>query len=118
MDLLSLDLRWLTGTCLCLIGLSLVSLALKVWWMPLHRRAVVFEPYLTDRGVRMMLDAWPLVFVLGGFLIITGVSKWAYYLSGYGAAEIASGIGFLEAIFSIWTAGSVTVVAVRAWREG
>lgn len=117
MPLFSFDLRWLTGSCLCLIGFALVSLAFKVWWMPLHRRAVLFEPYLKERGVRTLLDSWPLVFVFGTCLIATGISKWAYYLSGNGGAEVASGIGLLEAIFSIWAAGSVTVVAVRAWRE-
>lgn len=114
----SLDLRWLTAICQMAIGGMMILTALRLWFMPLHERAILFEPYLTTRGARLLLDAWPLVFVCGAFLIVSGVSKWVYYLRWQGQApdELAGGVSLMEAIFAIWAAGSVAVVAVRAWR--
>ena len=113
------DLRWLSASCHIFIGLTLIALAIHVWWMPLHKRAVLFEPYLTAEGVKLLLTAWPLVFVAGVFLCVAGLSKWAYYLRWHGTMHdnLASGIGTLEAIFSVWAACSVAVVTVRAWRK-
>jgi hypothetical protein len=114
-----IDLRWVTAICYGVVGLSFVALAVWVWWMPLHRRAVLFEPYLTPRGVELMLGAWPLVFVVGAFMIVSGASRLAYFMhSGRVLDSFTLGIGMLEAIFSFWAAGSVTVVAARAWRKG
>lgn len=109
------DLRWLTAISDGILGLALIALAIRVWWMPLHRRAVVFEPYLKPRGVEWLMQSWPLVFVAGLFLIVSGASRFAYWHQGQ---SFASGIGLMEAIFSLWAAGSVAVVSVRAWRGG
>jgi hypothetical protein len=86
--------------------------------MPLHRRAVLFEPYLTPRGVALMLNAWPVVFVVGAFMLVSGASRLAFFLNGGRVLDsFTLGIGMLEAIFSFWAAGSVAVVAARTWRK-
>lgn len=114
----TLDLRWLSALCHGFIGVSLVAVALRVWWMPLHQRAVAFEPYLTGKGVAAMLNAWPAVFIAGMLLVVAGISKWVYYARWHGSIhdQFASGVGLAEAIFSVWAACSVAVVTVRAWR--
>ena len=117
--LASLDLRWLTAGCQMLIGFALILLAIRVWWMPLHRRAVLFGPFLTDKGLVAMLRAWPAVFVIGLTTFIWGVSKWAYYerWTGELGTETANGIGLLEAILSVWAAVSLAILAFRACRK-
>jgi hypothetical protein len=113
-----LDLRWVTAAVLCMIGLYLIALAIRIWWMPLTRRAELFGPLLTDGGYRALLRSWPIVFLGGMFLLICGVSKFAYYQRWQGdvATEVANSIGVVEAAFSLWVAGSIAVLTVRAWR--
>lgn len=116
--MLAFDLRWLTAGCYGLVGGAFIALAVWVWWMPLHKRAVLFEPYLTARGVQTMLRTWPLVFVIGVLLLVSAATRLAYFLHGGRVLDsVTLSLGMLEAAFSFWTASSVTVVAVRVWRE-
>lgn len=116
--LASLDLRWFTSACLIGLGLALTYVARHVWWTSPAERASLLGPYLTDAGLRFVLRAWPLVFILGLWFVTAGVSKLAFYARWRGAlaTEIANGIGLLEAIFSLWVVGSVVWVTVRTWR--
>ena len=114
-----LDLRWVTAACLVLIGTLLIVTAIRLWWMPKWKRAIVFEPVLTVDGLRLLLWAWPVTFVLGFFMLVAGISKWVYYLRWLGAVETdtANFVGAFEAFVAFWAAGSVVVVTVRAWRR-
>ena len=111
-----LDVRWLTALCLLFIGASLLFLAVRVWWMSPERRAMVFGPYMTGKGLEFMLKSWPAVFTFGLFLMVVGLSKGIYYERWYGGVSdsTANAVGLLEAIFALWAAGWVIVVAARA----
>lgn len=111
------DLRWLTGLCDGVIGVALICVSLWVWFMPLYRRAVMFEPYFTPEGARWLLRVWPLMFIIGAFMLVSAAARLAYYLHGNPVMDgFVLSIGAFEAVFSLWAAGSVTVVTVRLWR--
>jgi uncharacterized membrane-anchored protein len=112
------DLRWLTAICFVIIGAVLITLAFRLWFMPKWKRAIVFEPYLTTDGLRLLLWGWPVIFVLGFFTLLAGVSKWFYYARWWGevGTDAANFVGSLEALVAIWAVGSVLFVTVRAWR--
>ena len=114
-----LDLRWITATSFCVIGLSLIMTGVRLWWMPPTRRAQIFCPFLKERGVLFVLRAWPLTFVMGVFMLFAGLSKEVYYARWHGRAdtELANAIGTVEALVSVWAATSLLIVLHRAWRS-
>lgn len=117
MTLATLDLRWITAISLAVMGIVICGHAIRLWWMPPMKRAALFGPYLKEPGVTLALRMIPLAFILGVFLLFTGLSKEVYYARWHGdvATEVANAIGTVEALISLWAAGSVLFATGRAW---
>lgn len=120
MTIAVMDLRWLTALCQVALGLALLFVVLKVWFMALHDRAQLFGPMFTDHGLRWLLNGLPHVAFLGVFWIVSGVSKWAFYARWWGTfdTELALAIGAFEAVIAVWTVLTFVGVAWRFGRDG
>lgn len=106
------DLRWVTAGCQILTGMVAVAAVIVTWWMTPHERAQKFGPYLTGEGMRKFLTNLPNGLLFGLFLILSGVSKWAFYESTSEShlSQIAVALSMLEAAL-----GAV-FVAILIWK--
>jgi hypothetical protein len=106
------DLRWVTAGCQILTGMVAVAVTVVVWWMTPHERAQKFGPYITGEGMRRFLTNLPNALLFGLFLILSGISKWAFYDSTADShlSQFAVALSMLEAGFGI------VFVAVLIWK--
>jgi hypothetical protein len=113
MTTLGFDPRYITAGGLTFVGVALCVLALRVWWTHPVNRVFFLGDYVTEEGIRTLLGAVPLIFVIGLAVISSALARLAYSLR----LPFREAAGLIEAIFSVWAAGSVIVVTVRLWRS-
>lgn len=107
------DLRWVTGACQIASGLVAVLVVIITWWMSPHDRVKRYGPYLTAAGFRRFLENLPTGLIFGLFLVLSGASKWAFFLSDDSyrpQTSLALFMGTAEAIFG------TAFVAVLIWK--
>ena len=95
-----------------IIGIPLIVLALKVWWMHPINRAIYFGDYVTERGLARLLRNWPFTFLFGAFILSCGIEHHLDYLASRGRVnpEFVRFVANIEAIISLWTAASMIYV--------
>ena len=119
MGLGDVDARIVTAVCLWLIGTIVVWFTLKVWWMNPARQALLFGPYLRKKGLEAVMRGWPALFLLGASALAGGAGRFVYWLRWRHLAsdEWAAMAGIVEASFSLWAAGALSIFAIRTWRS-
>lgn len=97
-----------------LIGFVLLGAAGVIWWTHPVNRALLFGPFVTVAGLRLVLRLWPLVWLFGLFIFSCGVEHHAHYLMQRGAVapETVAFLGVVEAVVSVWTAASMAALTV------
>lgn len=107
------------------IGLILIGLAFAVWFTHPVNRVFVFGPYLTERGMHVVMRSWPLVALFGAFIFSCAVDHAVEWLMMHGRPELHGALTFfsvIEAVISwftalvmIWLGGRALVRA--SWRK-
>ena len=118
MEIADVDARIVTAFCLWIIGSIVTAFTMKVWWTHPVNRPFLFGPYLTPEGLRVVLNGWPMLFLLGALALAGGTSRFVHWLRWrhWASDELASIFGLIEAALSLWAAGTLTIFTVRTWR--
>jgi hypothetical protein len=110
------DPRIITGIAYLIVGLSAIGVSLRIWWTPSINRVFSLGPFVTEEGLRFVLQHTRMVFALGAFAVASGLSRFAYWQAG--VAHSSTGwhhfFGVVETIFAAWAAGCVIYAAWRA----
>lgn len=114
------DPRIVSAVAFYVIGLAAIALTLRIWWTHPINRVFSIGPFVTEAGLRAILDNTPALFALGLFALSAGVARHMYWLDarGHPTPLPANFFGLIEAIFAIWAAASVIIAAVRLCRKG
>jgi len=106
---------WTAGA-YCVIGLMLLAGALHIWWTHPVNRAFTFGPYLTEKGVRLVLRMLPLVWLFGLVIASCAVDHAAESMAMVGMVPwpVVHVLGLFEAVVSWITALSMVWLAVRS----
>lgn len=116
---MTVDPRLISAIALFLIGFALVGFVVRVWMTHPVNRVFLVGKFVTEDGLRVMLNNLPTVFVLGLAALTMGAAKVGYAMRWAGGPEYpADFLGTLEAIFLIWAAGCVFLAVVRLCRKG
>jgi len=102
------------------IGLVLLGVSIKIWWTHPVNRALIFGPYVTQEGMKLILRNWPFMAMFGAFILSCAFDHHADWLASRGTISYAyvDILSIIEAMISVWTAGSMVFVALRAaWRS-
>lgn len=110
--LVVLGARFLTDACLLLLGVWMIWVALRLWATHPVNRVFGLGPYVTEEGLRLLLQHWLMVFALGLTLLAQALSRFCFKLHQLGHIDIllVEAIGLVEAGFTLWS----TILAVRA----
>ena len=104
--------RFLTDACLFLLGVWMIWVALRLWATHPINRVFGLGPYVTEEGLRFLLQHWLMVFALGLTLLTQALSRFSFklYQLGHADALWAEAFGLTEAGLTLWS----TILAVRA----
>lgn len=111
------DPRFVTGISTITIGLFIIAIPLRLWFIHPINRVFKLGPFITEAGFRAVLENRPTFFAIGLYLLLNGASRVFYGLQsvGYVSDNFVNVVGGAEALLSIW-AGVLTVIgAHRIW---
>lgn len=109
------DLRIVTGPCLLIVGVVLIVLALRLWFVHPVNRVLRIGPYVTEAGLRAIMRLRPLLLGMGCYFVTAGFARLAFWAWRADLLDrsIALLFGTAEAAFALWTA---TLLGMGAWR--
>jgi hypothetical protein len=115
-----MDPRLISAAALAVIGLVLIWFVIRVWLTHPINRVFVLGPFVTENGLRVLLNNCPTILAVGLFALTAAAAKLAYALrwANHGNESVADFFGAAEAAFAIWAAGCVLIAAVRLCRKG
>lgn len=113
------DPRIITAVAYAIIGLSAITLALRIWWTHPINRVFSLGPYVTEAGLKALLRNVRTVFALGCFALASAASRFAYWQAGVVDAKTSHShfFGAIETAFAWWAAVCVIIAVVRTLRR-
>lgn len=113
------DPRWITGVATLIIGGFIAAIPLRLWLVHPINRVFNLGPFVTEEGFRALLRHRIMLFAIGIYIIINGISRLVYAARWVGLVpdRDADFIGGVESIFSIWAAGLALIGIKRIWLD-
>ena len=113
-----MDLRIVTGPAMLVIGGLILLLAYRLWWLHPINRVFRIGPFVTERGLRALLDMRQVFLAIGAFLTAQGAASVVFW--AFAGGDVQHGatrfLGSLSAGCGVWAAIAVGVTAYRIWR--
>lgn len=115
---MSPDPRLITAFALCVMGLCVTGLSIRLWWTHPVNRALFLGPFITPDGMRWLTSHGNLLFSLGLALFAGGFSRAVYWARRQNLVndDVANFFGLIECIFAVWAAGLVFLAGRRMAR--
>lgn len=119
MPLSHLMVRFITDLLLLGIGGLLIWVAIKMWRTHPVNRVFSFGPYVTEEGMRLVLQHWMVVFSFGLTLVSQGLSRAAFKLwkLKYIGTDLEIMLGITEVCFTAWAAYCFAKAAIVIYRR-
>lgn len=112
------DARLITAFGLFVVGVILISGAVKMWATHPVNRVFTLGQYVTEEGLRLVLNNWIIVFTFGVTALAEAAGRVAYWAQDKGLISpgITGAIGVLEAGFTVWAMICTIRAAWSVWR--
>jgi len=113
-----IDPRILTGPCLVIIGCLMLFVAGRLYLVHPLNRVFRLGPFVTERGIKAVLNMRVLFLAFGLFFVTHGASSVTFWLVASRDLHnpYVAALGSLSAGFAIWAAVLAVIAAVRLWR--
>jgi hypothetical protein len=111
------DPRFLAGPAMLVLGAGFCFLAMRLWLVRPLNRVFRLGPYVTEQGMRAVLNLRFTSFAFGAFLVVQGLSSVVFW---WGEQEVYDPLvkllGSLGAGMGLWAAGLMTRGLYRLYR--
>lgn len=113
----SLDLRFLSGPAMLVLGVCFLILAARLWWVHPVNRVFRIGRYVTEEGIRAVVRLRVTFIAFGSFLTFYGLASVVFWFTERGVFDpLVQFLGSLGAGLGVWAAGMALLDLWRLWK--
>lgn len=113
------DPRMLAGPSLVVLGALHLFIAYRLWRVHPLNRVFRLGPYVTERGIKAVIETRLLLAILGLFFVVFGLAGIVFWFARRDVNDpVVSFLGSLGAGLGLWAAALATYSVLRLWRAG